>query len=124
MTISTPAMAAGAKPQKFTAQGLVVASTKSTLRVLTHRLKVGSASLPANTVVTVKRPAGKKSNASLVGYTVTVSGNAARSGQALTLAASTEVAQPRPAEVFLGAVTGVNASGLTLDEVSAAGGDD
>jgi hypothetical protein len=128
LAVSTPAMAAGSKPKpvKFTAQGLVVASTSSTLRVLTRQLRVGAASLPANTVVTVKRPSGKakKSNASLVGYTVTVSGSAAKSGKTLTLAASTEVAQPRPALVFLGVVTAVTTTGLTLDEASAAGGDD
>jgi hypothetical protein len=128
LAFSTPAMAASNKPksQKFTAQGLVVASTSSTLRVLTRQLKVGSASLAANTVVTVKRPSGKgkKSNASLVGYTVTVSGSAAKSGKTLILAASTEVAQPQPAEVFLGVVTAVTPTGLMLQEASAAGGDD
>ncbi len=129
LAMSTPAMAAGSskpKPVKFTAQGLVVASTSNTLRVLTRRLRVGAASLPANTVVTVKRPSGKakKSNASLVGYTVTISGSAAKSGKTLTLAASTEVAQPQPAQVFLGVVTAVTTTGLTLDEASAAGGDD
>jgi hypothetical protein len=128
LTVSTPAMAAGRKPKalRFTAQGLVVASTPKTLRVLTRQLKVGKASLPANTVVTVKRPSGKgkKSNASLVGYTVTISGSAAKTGRTLTLAASSEVAQPQPAEVFLGVVSGVTPTGLTLDETSAAGGDD
>jgi hypothetical protein len=128
LTFSTPAMAASRKPKpvKFTAQGLVVASTSTTLRVLTRQLKVGAASLPASTVVTVKRPSskGKKPNASMVGYTVTVSGNAAKSGKTLMLAASTEVAQPQPAEVFLGVVTAVTPAGLTLQEASAAGGGD
>ncbi len=126
LTFATPAVAATSRPKplKFTGQGLVVASTPSTLRVLTRQLKVGAAKLPANTVVTVKRPAGKgkKTNASLVGYTVAISGNAAKSGKGLTLAASTEVTQPQPAQVFLGVVSAVTPTGLVLNETSAAGG--
>ncbi|GAA1658687.1 hypothetical protein [Actinoplanes couchii] len=132
LTLPAPAMAAGGKPkaQRFTVQGLVVASSAKTLRVLTSSLTVGKASLPANAVVTVQRPPGKgkgngkEANGRLVGYTVTISGSATKSGRALALAASSEVARPLPAQVFLGVVSGVTRDGLTLEETSAAGGDD
>src|ERR1700712_4512699 len=75
LAVSTPVLAASkpkpiAKPkpaavkvQRFAAQGLVVAATDSSLRVIARQLKVGGSSLPANTVVTVKRPRGRSKTA-------------------------------------------------------------
>lgn len=123
LAVGAPAIAAPRpKPQRFTAQGLVVASTPTTLRVITRTFKVGKSSMPANTVVTVRRPAS--GSRSMVGYAVTLSGNATRSGRTLKLAASSVQAAPRPAEVFLGEVAAVNGTLLRVAASSAAGGDD
>jgi len=123
---SAPVKPKPAKVQRFTAQGLVVASTPRTLRVIAREARVGTASLPANTVITVKRPVGKgrAGNGNLVGYAVTVTGSAMRVGRSTTLTAGQETVEPRPAEVFVGAVSDVSGGRLTLETVSAAGGDD
>jgi hypothetical protein len=136
LSMTAPAMAATkphppikpkpVKVQRFTARGLVVASTPKTLRVITRQMQVGATNLPANTVVTVKRPAtrGKAGNDSLVGYAVTVTGTAVKLGKSTILTANHETVAARPAEVFLGEVTDVTAGRLTLEAVSAAGGAD
>lgn len=135
LSMTAPAIAAKPHPkpkpqpvkvQKFSARGLVVASTPTTLKVITRQMRVGTAAMPANTVVTVKRPAGKgkAKTTNLAGYAVTLTGNAVRLGKTTTLTASQETVAPRPAEVFLGEVTDVTGTRLTLDASSAAGGDD
>jgi hypothetical protein len=55
---------------------------------------------------------------------VTVTGSALRIGKSTTLTAGQETVEPRPAEVFVGAVSDVSGGRLTLETVSAAGGDD
>jgi hypothetical protein len=130
LSMAAPAMAhskpAPVRVQKFSARGLVVSSTPTTLKVITREMKVGASAVPANTVVTVKRPAGKgkAKTTNLAGYAVTVTGNAVRLGKTTTLTASQETVAPRPAEVFLGEVTDVSGTQLTLEASSAAGGDD
>jgi len=134
LAVGVPALAAKPRPaakpkpaaarvQRFTAQGLVVSATASTLKVITRQLKVGTTSLPANTVVTVARPGGKNKTGNLAGYAVTLSGNATTSGTSVKLAASQEIVKANPAEVFLGVVTGSTATSLRLATHSTARGD-
>ena len=122
LVVGVPAFAAG-KAKRFTAQGLVVSATASTLKVITRQLKVGTASLPANTVVTVARPAGRHRTSNLAGYAVTLSGSATAAGKGYRLAAAKESVQAKPAEVFLGVVTDSTATSLHLAATSTARGD-
>lgn len=112
------------KGQHFAAQGLVVSASGSAVVVLAHTV-TDRGGIRHNTLITVavgaKHPhapraavAGPASPALVVGDRVDLSGVETGSGVSATFTATQVVQHPQPAQLFLGTVTAVSATLITV----------
>lgn len=123
-----------AKVHRFTAEGLVVSSTGSSIVVLARNVS-NRGRVDHNKLITVavapkrqRHPhsaSTAKPNAGtlIVGNLVNLSGTATGSGAAATYTATQLVQHAQPAHVFLGTVTAVNADLVTVAKAATASDD-
>lgn len=125
--------APAAKAHRFTAEGLVVSSTGSSIVVLARDVS-SRGRVDHNKLITVavaprhqRHPhvrgastAGPSAGTLIVGNLVDLSGTATGSGTTATFTATQVVQHAEPAHVFLGTVTAVNANLVTVTKAATA----
>jgi len=128
--------APAAKAHHFTAEGLVVSSTGSSIVVLARDVS-SRGRVDHNKLITVavaprhqRHPhvrgastAGPSAGTLIVGNLVDLSGTATGSGTTATFTATQVVQHAEPAHVFLGTVTAVNANLVTVTKAATASDD-
>ncbi len=128
--------APAAKAHHFTAEGLVVSSTGSSIVVLARDVS-SRGRVDHNKLITVavaprhqRHPhvrgastAGPSAGTLIVGNLVDLSGTATSSGTTATFTATQVVQHTEPAHVFLGTVTAVNANLVTVTKAATASDD-
>ncbi len=128
--------APAAKAHRFTAEGLVVSSTGSSVVVLARDVS-SRGRVDHNKLITVavaprhqRHPhvrgastAGPSAGTLIVGNLVDLSGTATSSGTTATFTATQVVQHTEPAHVFLGTVTAVNANLVTVTKAATASDD-
>jgi len=123
-----------AKAHRFTAEGLVVSSTGSSIVVLARNVS-NRGRVDHNKLITVavaprhqRHPhgastAGPSAGTLTVGNLVDLSGTATGSGATATFTATQVVQHAEPAHVFLGTVTAVNTNLVTVTKAATASDD-
>lgn len=126
--------APAAKAHRFTAEGLVVSSTGSSVVVLARDVS-SRGRVDHNKLITVAvaprhqrhlrgaSTAGPSAGTLIVGNLVDLSGTATSSGTTATFTATQVVQHTEPAHVFLGTVTAVNANLVTVTKAATASDD-
>jgi len=112
----------------FTADGLVVAHTASTVTVLAHDLRIGK-TVRHNQLITANAAPGHRYTAkvttssgsttaadAVIGDRMTISGSVTGSGAAATFTAAAQEQHSTPGHAYLGTVESVNGSMITVSK--------